>query len=39
VYYDTSQDDFVVSDYYRKALGKDASHITETAFKDSDQDG
>ncbi|KUH59356.1 hypothetical protein AUL39_03285 [Tractidigestivibacter scatoligenes] len=39
MYYDTSQDDFVVSDYYRKALGKDASHITETAFKDSDQDG
>ncbi len=39
VYYDTSQDDFVVSDYYRKALGKDAAHITETACKDSDQDG
>ena len=39
VYYDTSQDDFVVSDYYRKALGKDAAHITETACKDSGQDG
>jgi hypothetical protein len=39
VYYDTSQDDFVVSDYYRKSLGKDASHITETAFKDTNQDG
>ncbi len=39
VYYDTSQGDFVVSDYYRKALGKDAAHITETACKDSDQDG
>jgi hypothetical protein len=39
VYYDTSQDDFIVSDYYRKALGKDAAHITETACKDSDQDG
>ena len=39
VYYDTSQDDFVVSDYYRKALGKDAAHITETACKDAGQDG
>lgn len=39
MYYDTSQDDFVVSDYYRKALGKDAARITETACKDSDQGG
>ena len=39
MYYDTSQDDFVVSDYYRKALGKDAAYITETACKDASQDG
>lgn len=39
VYYDASQDDFVVSDYYRKALGKDAAHITETAWKDANQNG
>ena len=39
VYYDTSQDDFVVSDYIRKSLGKDAAHITETACKDANQGG
>ena len=39
VYYDASQDDFVISDYYRKSLGKDAAHITETAWKDANQKG
>ena len=39
VYYDASTDEFVISDYSRKPLGKDAAHITYTAYHDAKQDG